>query len=77
LIKGFPTTTTTTTTTTKQNVDPAVYYVYSRVKKFISWIIDLKPKIASYFEKVLFNKKWDYLQIHRDRVKIEVLVEDG
>jgi hypothetical protein len=30
LIKGFPTTT-TTTTTTKQNVDPAVYYVYSRV----------------------------------------------
>jgi hypothetical protein len=31
LIKGFPTTT-TTTTTTKQNVDPAVYYVYSRVK---------------------------------------------
>jgi hypothetical protein len=26
LIKGFP------TTTTKQNVDPAVYYVYSRVK---------------------------------------------
>jgi hypothetical protein len=30
LIKGFPTT--TTTTTTKQNVDPAVYYVYSRVK---------------------------------------------
>jgi hypothetical protein len=34
LIKGFPTTTTTTTTTTKQNVDPAVYYVYSRVKKW-------------------------------------------
>jgi hypothetical protein len=34
LIKGFPTTTTrTTTTTTKQNVDPAVYYVYSRVKR--------------------------------------------
>jgi hypothetical protein len=32
LIKGFPRTTTTTTTTTKQNVDPAVYYVYSRVK---------------------------------------------
>jgi hypothetical protein len=33
LIKGFPTTTTRTTrTTTKQNVDPAVYYVYSRVK---------------------------------------------
>jgi hypothetical protein len=28
LIKGFP-----TTTTTKQNVDPAVYYVYSRVKR--------------------------------------------
>jgi hypothetical protein len=39
LIKGFPRTTTTTTTTTKttttttkQNEDPAVYYVYSRVK---------------------------------------------
>jgi hypothetical protein len=31
LIKGFPTTT-TTTTTTKQNVDPAVHFVYSRVK---------------------------------------------
>jgi hypothetical protein len=30
LIKGFPT---TRTTTTKQNVDPAVYYVYSRVKR--------------------------------------------
>jgi RecG-like helicase len=34
LIKGFPTTRTTitTTTTTKQNVDPAVHFVYSRVK---------------------------------------------
>jgi hypothetical protein len=32
LIKGFPRTTTTTTTTTKQNVDPAVHFVYSRVK---------------------------------------------
>jgi hypothetical protein len=31
LIKGFPTTR-TRTQTTKQNVDPAVYYVYSRVK---------------------------------------------
>jgi hypothetical protein len=32
LIKGFLTTTrTTTTTTTKQNVDPAVHFVYSRV----------------------------------------------
>jgi hypothetical protein len=30
LIKGFPRT--TTTTTTKQNVDPAVHFVYSRVK---------------------------------------------
>jgi hypothetical protein len=29
LIKGFPR---TRTTTTKQNVDPAVYYVYSQVK---------------------------------------------
>jgi hypothetical protein len=33
LIKGFPRTTTTRTTTTKQNVDPAVHFVYSRVKK--------------------------------------------
>jgi hypothetical protein len=33
LIKGFPRTTTRTrTTTTKQNVDPAVHFVYSRVK---------------------------------------------
>jgi hypothetical protein len=32
LIKGFLRTTTTTTTTTKQNVDPAVHFVYSRVK---------------------------------------------
>jgi hypothetical protein len=30
LIKGFPT---PRTPRTKQNVDPAVYYVYSRVKK--------------------------------------------
>jgi hypothetical protein len=30
LIKGFPR---TTTTTTKQNVDPAVHFVYSRVKR--------------------------------------------
>jgi hypothetical protein len=29
LIKGFP----RTTTTTKQNVDPAVHFVYSRVKR--------------------------------------------
>jgi hypothetical protein len=33
LIKGFPRTT-TTTTTTKQNVDPAIHFVYSRVKRF-------------------------------------------
>jgi hypothetical protein len=35
LIKGsIPTAAaTTTTTTTKQNVNPAVYFVYSRVKK--------------------------------------------
>jgi hypothetical protein len=31
LIKGFPRT--TTRTTTKQNVDPAVHFVYSRVKR--------------------------------------------
>jgi hypothetical protein len=41
LIKGFPTTTTTTTTTTKQNVDPAVYYVYSRVKLIIMSRLEL------------------------------------
>jgi hypothetical protein len=34
LIKGFLTTTRTRTTrTTKQNVDPAVHFVYSRVKR--------------------------------------------
>jgi hypothetical protein len=49
LIKGFPTTTTTTTTTrtrtttrttttTKQNVDPAVHFVYSRVKTFYQFV---------------------------------------
>jgi hypothetical protein len=32
LIKGFPRTRTTTRTTTKQNVDPTVHCVYSRVK---------------------------------------------
>jgi hypothetical protein len=32
LIKGVTTPTTPTTPTTKQNVDPSVYYVYSRVK---------------------------------------------
>jgi hypothetical protein len=40
LIKGFLTTTrttTTTTTTTKQNVDPAVHFVYSRVKTNVLW----------------------------------------
>jgi hypothetical protein len=45
LIKGFPrTTTTTTTTTTKQNVDPAVHFVYSRVK--IIFTIILYPAFA-------------------------------
>jgi hypothetical protein len=57
LIKGFPT---TTTTTTKQNVDPAVHFVYSRVKSkplelyklvgkscFHNWISSLQPKILS------------------------------
>jgi hypothetical protein len=48
LIKGFPrttkTTTTTTTTTTKQNVDPAVHFVYSRVK------IDSNPRLELEFE---------------------------
>jgi hypothetical protein len=49
LIKGFPRTRTririririTTTTTTKQNVDPAVYYVYSLVK--IMYLKNLGP----------------------------------
>jgi hypothetical protein len=45
LIKGFPrTTTTTTTTTTKQNVDPAVHFVYSRVK--------IQKKIQKKFKKI-------------------------
>jgi hypothetical protein len=51
LIKGFPTTTTTTTTTTrtrttttttKQNVDPAVHFVYSRVKNNSLMVIWLR-----------------------------------
>jgi hypothetical protein len=48
LIKGFPTTTTktTTTTTTKQNVDPAVYYVYSRVKRGDWGQFDLKRPLV-------------------------------
>jgi hypothetical protein len=37
LIKGFPRTT-TTTTTTKQNVDPAVHEVYSRVKRVLYFV---------------------------------------
>jgi hypothetical protein len=45
LIKGFPTTTRTTTTTTKQNVDPAVYYVYSRVKNSTTTERRLRPRI--------------------------------
>jgi hypothetical protein len=58
LIKGFPTTTRTTTrTTTKQNVDPAVHFVYSPVKN-IKWeeqwhtgqIIDISkyPKMSNF-----------------------------
>jgi hypothetical protein len=48
LIKGFPTTTTTrTTTTTKQNVDPAVYYVYSRVKTPFYAGLKMYTKLAS------------------------------
>jgi hypothetical protein len=41
LIKGFPTTTRTRTrtTTTKQNVDPAVHFVYSRVK-IVIWCVE-------------------------------------
>jgi hypothetical protein len=47
LIKGFPTTTTTTTTTTKQNVDPAVYYVYSRVKIIVGFWFFQSPNCHS------------------------------
>jgi hypothetical protein len=46
LIKGFPTTT-TTTTTTKQNVDPAVHFVYSRVKKRFLLAVNFWPQISS------------------------------
>jgi hypothetical protein len=48
LIKGFPT---TTTTTTKQNVDPAVYYVYSRVKKFL-WLFPEESTLM-FFKKAI------------------------
>jgi ppGpp synthetase/RelA/SpoT-type nucleotidyltranferase len=41
LIKGFPR---RTTTTTKQNVDPAVHFVYSRVKM-----------VSSLLEKLLLS----------------------
>jgi hypothetical protein len=50
LIKGFPrttrtkTTTTTTTTTTKQNVDPAVHFVYSRVKMALEPLREILAK---------------------------------
>jgi hypothetical protein len=48
LIKGFPrTTTTTTTTTTKQNVDPAVHFVYSRVKKVLDFLLLIEPTVSS------------------------------
>jgi hypothetical protein len=67
LIKGFPRT--TTTTTTKQNVDPAVHFVYSRVK-IILWTVlpDTKTKssmpsssalIAMSIYRVSHNT-WDY-----------------
>jgi hypothetical protein len=45
LIKGFPRTATTRTTTTKQNVDPAVYYVYSRVKMILPSKFNVKHQI--------------------------------
>jgi hypothetical protein len=48
LIKGFPTTTRTTTTTTKQNVDPAVYYVYSRVKHSYPKGVDVDSTCCEY-----------------------------
>jgi hypothetical protein len=49
LIKGFPRT--TTTTTTKQNVDPAVYYVYSQEKMMLQFYI--YSAIASRVEKLM------------------------
>jgi hypothetical protein len=46
LIKGFP-----TTRTTKQNVDPAVHFVYSRVKTFMK-----KKKLVKFFFFTFFMK---------------------
>jgi hypothetical protein len=70
LIKGFLTTTKTRTTTTKQNVDPAVHFVYSRVKSefcpnfsfgayrhsvsFQIFVSALKPTIAFTIIKINF-----------------------
>jgi hypothetical protein len=48
ILASFPTsfpTTTTTTTTTKQNVDPAVYYVYSRVKNHWYFRVQKLPQL--------------------------------
>jgi hypothetical protein len=53
LIKGFLR---TTTTTTKQNVDPAVHFVYSRVKTLKSYI---------FTAQINKHKKNHFLQIFR------------
>jgi ABC-type molybdate transport system permease subunit len=58
LIKGsMPTATTTTTTTTKQNVNPAVYFVYSRVKMIL--LINL----LNVLPLVLNQKLYDFFLI--------------
>jgi hypothetical protein len=57
LIKGFPTTR-TTTTTTKQNVDPAVYYVYSRVKSKQRSIENKAENQNKYFSAEQFWKSY-------------------
>jgi hypothetical protein len=66
LIKGFPTTTRTTTrtTTTKQNVDPAVHFVYSRVK--IQKVEKLKLKCCSLVTLVL-SAVAELLTLHLSR----------
>jgi hypothetical protein len=49
LIKGFPRTTRTTRTTrTKQNVDPAVHFVYSRVKTQSTAVTILRSRLENY-----------------------------
>jgi hypothetical protein len=53
LIKGFPTT--TTRTTTKQNVDPVVYYVYSRVKTWLAEICKADPRVQPILNRFSYD----------------------